>query len=211
MWPFGQRVECIFECVRLRFENGLRFPWPPASIVRALSLEGQLPSAFAWSCLFNLTQWRKAWHWPESAALMCFMFCIHHCHWAGEDCRCHRRTGGCVCVCGVERNTCVWRWGKNMIHFLSSITTMIVTILFFLSLPLRIYSQLFFFSCTEVKNIKDHNFQTGTKHMCLCLLTVQCTTCDDRWKLNELDEMISRAIPEGDTKNSAANKHHPPT
>ncbi len=90
-------------CVHLRFENGLRFPWPSASIARALSLEGQLPFAFAWSCLFNLTQWRKAWHWPESAALMCFMFCIHHCHRAGEDCQCHRRTGKrvCLCVCVV--------------------------------------------------------------------------------------------------------------
>lgn len=104
--------------------DGLRFPWPPASTVRALSLEGQLPSAFAWSCLFNLTQWRKAWHWPESAALMCFMFCIHHCQ------RAPRKTasvtggqgrGGCVCVCGAERrqewNTCACCRGKTVTYF----------------------------------------------------------------------------------------------
>lgn len=174
-------LECIFECVHLRFENGLRFPWPPASIVRALSLEVQLPSVFAWSCLFNLTQWRKAWHWPESAALMCFMFCIHHCHWAGEDYQCHRRTGGCVCVCGAERrqerNTCVWRWGKNMIHFLSSITTMIITILFFLSLPLRIYL-FFFFSCTEVRIIISRKVQ----NVCVCAckqFNIQCVMIDE--------------------------------
>lgn len=65
-------------------------------------------SLFAWSCLFNLTQWRKAWHWPESAALMCFMFCIHHCHWAGEDSASvtgeQEKRGG-VCVSVVCRET----------------------------------------------------------------------------------------------------------
>lgn len=119
VWPFGLWGECIFDCVHLRSANGLRFLWPPASTVRALSLEGQLPSAFAWSCLFNLTQWRKARHWPESAALMCFMFCIHHCHQAGDDCLCHRREV-CVCAC-----VCVYcRWVESMINFSCSITIM---------------------------------------------------------------------------------------
>lgn len=84
----------LFECVHLRLQTALRFLWPPpAPVVRALSLEGQLPFALAWSCLFKLTQWRKAWHWPDPAALMRFMFCIHHCHRAQEDCQCHGRTG----------------------------------------------------------------------------------------------------------------------
>lgn len=107
--PFGQCVEDILES-----NSGLRMYWDSHDLL----LQQQGPylwrvnhhTRFAWSCLFNLTRWRKAWHWPESAALMCFMFCIHHCHRAGEDCRCHGRTGerGCVCVCAQWREA-LWK------------------------------------------------------------------------------------------------------
>lgn len=109
MWTPGQisgvYISSFFEGPH-RFDDGLRFLWPLAWLATALSLEGQLPFALVWSCLFNLTQWRKAWHWPESAALMCSMFCIHHCHRAEEDHRHQGREGKglCVyvrvCVCG---------------------------------------------------------------------------------------------------------------